>query len=105
MGKYAVVKDSFVVNVIACNNGQIVEMMESLGADSLIDAIPYGLCIGDFWNGEAWTRNLNGVQVELELLSPEHQTNYNGLRDENYELHSIINAANVALKEGVDSIE
>lgn len=104
MGKYAVVKDDFVVNVIVCGAEQVTEMTEALAADLLVDAIPYGLCIGDFWNGHAWTRNLDGVQVELEELAPQQQTDYNGLRDEIAELEETLTEAEAALHEGVDSI-
>ena len=96
-GKYAVVKDNFVLNIIVCDADIVDAMQEQLNCDSLVDAVPYGLCIGDFWNSTAWTRNIDGVQTVLEEQTPQQQSDYNGLWD-------LIAAQEEALKEGVDSI-
>lgn len=64
MGKYAVVKDNFVENLIACEEGQIPEMEEALECE-LVDAVPFGLSIGDMKVGNNWTRNIDGVQTIL----------------------------------------
>lgn len=103
MSKYAVVKDNMVENVIALNAEQINEMSAALGAE-LVDALPFGLCIGDLRVGGNWTRNLNGVQTILEPLTPAQQTDYNGLRDEVEGLAATLTAAEEALTEGVESI-
>ncbi len=64
MGKYAVVKDNYVENLIACDEGQIPEMEETLECE-LVDAVPFGLSIGDMRVDGNWTRNLDGVQTVL----------------------------------------
>ena len=96
MGAYAVVRHDYVDNVIVLNANQVEEFETALDAE-LVDAIPYGLCIGDLRVGGQWTRNLNGVQVVLEPLTPQQQTDYAGMRETFAE-------AEAALTEGVESI-
>lgn len=103
MGKYAVIKHNMVENIIVLNEGQIEEFEGILGAE-IIDAIPFGLCIGDMRVGENWTRNLNGVQTVLEPLDPDQQTDYKNLRDDLEYKTEIINALEEAFVEGVESI-
>jgi len=103
MGKYAVIKHNMVENIIVLNEGQIEEFEGILGAE-IIDAIPFGLCIGDMRVGENWTRNLNGVQTILEPLDPDQQTDYKNLRDDLEYKTEIINALEEAFVEGVESI-
>ena len=64
MGNYAVVKDNFVENLIACEEGQIPEMEEALQCE-LVDAVPFRLTIGDMRVNGNWTRNEDGVQTIL----------------------------------------
>lgn len=64
MGNYAVVKDNFVENLIACDEGQIPEMEEALECE-LVDAVPFRLAIGDMRVNGKWTRNEDGVQTIL----------------------------------------
>lgn len=64
MGKYAVIKDDMVDNVIICEPEQIEEMEEILQAE-LVDATPFGLSIGDLRVGSNWTRNSDGEQIVL----------------------------------------
>ena len=64
MGKYAVVKDNFVENLIACEEWQIPELEEALQCE-LVDAVPFGLSIGDMRVDSNWTRNIDGVQTVL----------------------------------------
>lgn len=97
MGKYAVVENDFVENVIVVADRNVGNMAQVLGKE-LVDAIPYGLMIGDFRNGGKWTRNLNGVQTILEEITPEQQTDYNGMMD-------VILEGEAALVEGVNSID
>lgn len=62
---YAVKKDDFIVNMIVAHASQVEELGTALGAE-LINPKKYGLTIGDYWNGTAWTRNVDGEQVVLE---------------------------------------
>lgn len=64
--KYAVVKGNFVENLIVCAPEQVAEMEAALGA-ALMEAAPLGMEIGDYYNGAAWTRNVNGVQTPLPI--------------------------------------
>lgn len=56
----------FVDNVIVANVSQKDELEAALGR-TLMDAGPLGLTVGDFYNGSAWTRNIDGEQVALPL--------------------------------------
>ena len=56
----------FVENVIVANGSQKDELEAALGR-TLMDAGPLGLTVGDFYNGTAWTRNIDGEQVALPL--------------------------------------
>ena len=64
MGKYAVVKDDMVENLIVCDEAQVPEMEEALQAE-LVDAVPFRLAIGDLRVDGNWTRNEDGVQTVL----------------------------------------
>lgn len=64
--KYAVIQENFVVNLIVCAPEQVAEMEAALGA-TLLEATPLGMQIGDYFNGTAWTRNVDGVQVPLPI--------------------------------------
>lgn len=56
----------FVDNVIVAREDQKEEMEAALGR-TLMDAAPLGLTVGDFHNGAAWTRNIDGEQVALPV--------------------------------------
>lgn len=56
----------FVENVIVAREDQKEEMEAALGR-TLMDAAPLGLTVGDFYNGVAWTRNIDGEQVVLPV--------------------------------------
>lgn len=56
----------FVDNVIVAREDQKEEMEAALGR-ALMDAAPLGLTVGDFYNGAAWTRNIDGEQVALPI--------------------------------------
>ena len=103
MGIYAIVRDNYVDNVIVLNEEQIDEMATALNAE-MVDALPLGLCQGDMRVGGNWTRNINGVQTILEPITPQQQTDYAGLRDEVLEQRELLEAAEAALVEGVESI-
>lgn len=56
----------FVDNVIVAREDQKEEMEAALGR-VLLDAAPLGLTVGDYYNGAAWTRNIDGEQVVLPV--------------------------------------
>lgn len=64
--KYAVVKGNFVENLIVCTAEQVEEMEAALNA-TLMEAAPLDMEIGDYYNGTAWTRNVDGVQTPLPI--------------------------------------
>lgn len=64
--KYAVIQENFVENLIVCSEEQVAEMEAALGA-TLMEAAPLGMEIGDYYNGAAWTRNVDGVQTPLPI--------------------------------------
>ena len=64
--KYAVIKNNFVENLIVCAPEQVAEMEAALNA-TLMEAAPLGMEIGDYYNGAAWTRNVDGVQAPLPI--------------------------------------
>lgn len=66
--RFAVLNEThdLVENVIVANASQHDELEASLGR-TLVDASILGLTIGDFFNGVAWTRNIDGEQVTLPI--------------------------------------
>lgn len=66
--RFAVLNETndFVENVIVANANQHDELEASLGR-TLVDASVLDLIIGDFFNGAAWTRNIDGEQVTLPI--------------------------------------
>ena len=58
----------FVDNVIVANEDQKEELEAALGR-TLMDAGPLGLTVGDYFNGAAWTRNVDGEQVTLPIIT------------------------------------
>lgn len=64
--KYAVIRNNFVENLIVCAPEQVEEMEAALNA-TLMEAAPLGMEIGDYFNGECWTRNIDGVQTPLPI--------------------------------------
>lgn len=103
MGKYAVVRNDMVQNIIVLNEEQIEEFENTLNC-ILVDAVPYGLCIGDLKVGDNWTRNLNGVQTILEELTPQQQTDYTSLVLELSSNKKAVEQAESSLTDGVESI-
>ena len=103
MGIYAVVQHDMVENVIVLNENQIQEFETALSAE-IVNALPYGLCIGDLRVGGKWTRNINGVQTILEPITPQQQTDYTNLRDDLRYKTAVLEEAEAALTEGVESI-
>ena len=66
--RFAVLTENheFVENVIVAQVAQKEELEAALGR-TLMDAAPLGLTVGDYFNGAAWTRNVDGEQVSLPL--------------------------------------
>ena len=66
--RFAVLTENheFVENVIVANEDQKEELEATIGR-TLLDAAPLGLTVGDFYNGAAWTRNIDGEQVVLPV--------------------------------------
>lgn len=104
MGSYAIVKNNEVENVIVINDDQISSFEQIYNAE-LVNAISYGLCIGDIRINGEWYRNLNGVYTLLEELIPENQTDYYNLRIKLDKNNNLLLEAEKALIEGVESIE
>ena len=67
--RFAVVKDNVVTTVIIANMAQKAELETALDA-TFEDASVLNLTVGDFWNGEAWTRNVDGEQVVIQPVVP-----------------------------------
>lgn len=63
--KFAVCKDSFITNIIIAEHQQKEELETALNA-VLIDTTHCNVSIGDFWNGENWTRNIDGEQIIID---------------------------------------
>lgn len=68
--RFAVLTENheFVENVIIAQAAQKDELEAALGR-TLMDAAPLGLTVGDFYNGAAWTRNIDGEQVTLPIIT------------------------------------
>lgn len=66
--RFAVLNEThdLVENVIVANANQHDELEASLGR-TLVDASSLDMQIGDFFNGVAWTRNVDGEQVTLPI--------------------------------------
>lgn len=66
--RFAMVKDNMVETVIIANEEQVPELETALKCQ-LVDASEYNLTVGDLWNGNAWTRNVDGEQVVIEPVA------------------------------------
>ena len=66
--RFAVLSENklFVENIIVAREAQKEEMEKALNR-TLMDAAPLGMSIGDFYNGTAWTRNIDGEQIVLPI--------------------------------------
>lgn len=64
----------FVENVIVADESQKEAIEAALGR-TLRDASILGMTIGDFYNGKAWTRNVDGEQVTLPIEAPSADVN------------------------------
>ena len=63
----AIVKNDIVENLIVIQEAQVAEMEAALSCE-IVDARPYGLCVGDLRTVAGWTRNAGGEQMVLPLL-------------------------------------
>lgn len=102
MGIFAVVNNNIVENVIVLNEIQL-DTFETLLQSELVDALPYGLCIGDLRISGNWTRNINGVQVILEELTPQQQTDYGHMVEELEGKTELLEQIDDSFTEGVNS--
>lgn len=68
--RFAVLTENheFVENVIIAQAAQKDELEAALGR-TLMDAAPLGLTVGDYYNGASWTRNVDGEQVTLPIIT------------------------------------
>lgn len=67
--KFAVVLNEnplFVDNIIVANEEQKEELETALNAQ-LLDASLLDMEIGDYYNGNSWTRNIDGEQIALPI--------------------------------------
>lgn len=72
---YAIVRNKIVESLIVVNESQVDEVATALSCE-LIDAQPYGLCVGDLRTAAGWTRNAGGEQIILPLLDREQYDSY-----------------------------
>ena len=77
----AIVKNNVVENLITLMPQQIPEMSKALNAE-IVDARPYGLNIGDLKTESGWTRNANGEQIILPLLTRKEYDSYSVLSEQ-----------------------
>lgn len=71
----AMVRNDVVENLIVIKETQVEEMAAALGCE-IVDAAPYGLCVGDLRTAAGWTRNAGGEQMMLEPLEQEQYDGY-----------------------------
>ena len=89
----AIIKDNIVENLIVLNEAQIPELSKALNCE-IIDARPYGLIKGDLRTAAGWTRNADGEQILLPLLSNRNYNSYTMVAKENAELTASIDELN-----------
>lgn len=63
--KFAIKKNDFITNIIVADYDQKEPLEVALEAE-LIDLNVCAVTIGDYWNGENWTRNIDGEQVVVD---------------------------------------
>lgn len=88
----AIVKNNLVENIIVIKEAQIEEFQSALLCE-IVDAAPYGLCVGDLRTPAGWTRNAGGEQMILPLLEGE-----------SYDSYTIMAKKNIALEERIETI-
>ena len=71
----AIIKNNIVQNVIIIKENQIPSMSVILDCE-IVDASPYGLCAGDLRTVNGWTRNIDGEQIILPLLTQQDYDSY-----------------------------
>lgn len=71
----AIVRDDIVENLVVLDASQVEELSAALQCE-IVDARPYGLCVGDLRTEKGWTRNAGGEQMVLPLLEPEQYDSY-----------------------------
>lgn len=85
---YAVRMGDFITNTIVASEDQKAELEAALNAE-LINTAECNLEIDDFWNGVAWTRNVNGEQVVVDttpVYEPSTDERLDALEESNAEM-------------------
>lgn len=88
----AIVRNSFVENLIVINEAQVDEMAAALGCE-IVDAAPYGLTVGDHRTAAGWTRNAGGEQMVLPLLELKQYDSYTVMAERAATLEKEVEAA------------
>lgn len=97
--KYAIRMGDFITNIIIANEGQKEELETALSA-TLINTAECAVQIGDYWNGENWTRNVDGEQVVVDT-TPVVET---PIEDRVSALEATTAEMAEAIKEGVNDV-
>ena len=87
--RFAIKKGDMITNIIVAEYDQKEPLEAALEAE-LIDLNECAVTIGDYWNGENWTRNVDGEQVVVDTAPVVERTVWDEL--------------DAAYKEGVDSV-
>ena len=91
----AIVKNDIVENLIVIQEAQVAEMEAALSCE-IVDARPYGLCVGDLRTVAGWTRNAGGEQMVLPLLEQEHYDSYSVMAQRAVNAEAAVDAAGEA---------
>lgn len=70
---YAIRMGDHITNTIVAHESQKAELEAALNAE-LINTAECRVQIGDYWNGENWTRNENGEQVVVDTTPKDEPT-------------------------------
>lgn len=91
----AIVRGDLVENLIVIQEAQVAEMEAALSCE-IVDARPYGLCVGDLRTAAGWTRNAGGEQMVLPLLEQESYDSYSVMAQRAVNAEAAVDAAGEA---------
>lgn len=91
----AIVRGDLVENLIVIQEAQVSEMEAALSCE-IVDARPYGLCVGDLRTAAGWTRNAGGEQMVLPLLEQESYDSYSVMAQRAVNAEAAVDAAGEA---------
>lgn len=91
----AIVRGDLVENLIVIQEAQVSEMEAALSCE-IVDARPYGLCVGDLRTTAGWTRNAGGEQMVLPLLEQESYDSYSVMAQRAVNAEAAVDAAGEA---------